>query len=78
MPNRGSLMPAGGQGPGGTMARTNSRDNLQARQSMAPSRDGMQGRQSVATSRGGDVPMASGNRGDGGIYGKTPSRPPPS
>lgn len=63
MHNRGSLMPGGGQAAGTTMARSNSRDNLQARQSVA------QGRQSVATS-------ASGTRGDGGIYGKTPSRPP--
>lgn len=70
MQNRVSLMPGGSQGAGGaTMARSTSKDNLQGRPSVATSRDGQHGRQSVATS-------ASGNRGDGGMYGKTPSRPP--
>jgi len=73
--SRMSMMPGASQAAGTTMARSTSKDNLNGRPSVATSRDGIQGRQSVATSRG-DGPFASGNRGDGGIYGKTPNRPP--
>jgi hypothetical protein len=60
--SRMSMMNGGAQGAG--MARSASRENLQ-------------GRPSVATSRAGEVPFTSGNRGDGGMYGKTPNRAPP-
>jgi hypothetical protein len=36
------------------------------------------GRRSIMSYRGnGDYGMSSGNRGDGGVYGKTPARAPP-
>jgi hypothetical protein len=75
--NTTSLMPSGSQAAGTTMARSTSRDNVQGRASTALSSNGLHGRPSVATSRG-DGPVASGNRGDGGMYGRTPSRPPPA